>query len=298
MPNEDNVIDVEAEELPDDPDNLPAVIPKPTTGQKGTHEHAEPMRKWSEEWWSAQSPHTQSRRCRAHSSRTGEPCKNLAMQGGTACRYHGGAAKHVKAAARARLENAAELMAKQLLGIALTAESEAVKLAAIKDSLDRAGLRPPAEVVLSQGESKPYEELFDGISSLSREDSRARRGYDASPAAYGTEGNEHLPPTQSDPPNPSDNGDSCARRNLSNPSDDMSDVHYPGASPSAPHGSPPAEGGTVRPPRPCGSDRDGQAGSPVRHVTGDDAIRLANAANRKIGALKAIESPHKRYRRP
>jgi hypothetical protein len=45
-------------------------------------------------------------------------------------------------------------------------------------------------------------------------------------------------------------------------------------------------------------DRDRQRQPPQRHVTGDDAIRLANQANREIGALKAIESPHKRYRRP
>jgi hypothetical protein len=45
-------------------------------------------------------------------------------------------------------------------------------------------------------------------------------------------------------------------------------------------------------------DRQRQPQRAQRHVTGDDAIRLANAANREIGALKAIESPHKRYPRP
>ena len=40
-------------------------------------------------------------------------------------------------------------MAKQLLGIAESAESEAVKLAAVRDLLDRAGLNPPAEVEIS-----------------------------------------------------------------------------------------------------------------------------------------------------
>lgn len=39
-------------------------------------------------------------------------------------------------------------MAKELLGIATSAESEAVKLAAVRDALDRAGLKPPAQVEL------------------------------------------------------------------------------------------------------------------------------------------------------
>jgi hypothetical protein len=37
-------------------------------------------------------------------------------------------------------------MAKALLGIAQSAESEAVKLAAVKDALDRAGLKAPTQV--------------------------------------------------------------------------------------------------------------------------------------------------------
>jgi hypothetical protein len=274
MPDEDNVIDAE---IVEESDNLPAVI------EKSTHEHTEPMRKWSEEWWAAQSPHTQSRRCRAHSSRTGEPCKNLAMQGGTACRYHGGAAKHVKAAARARLENAAELMAKQLLGIALTAESEAVKLAAIKDSLDRAGLKPPAEVVLSQGEPKPWEELFEGISGGTRAESRKARGVpDAQDNFAGVEG-AHLhassqegtecqssrPPTERDPDDQTGPAATPPGREFRDPTTDPRDF-----------------------------DRERQPRPPQRHICGDDAIRLANEANRQIGALKAIESPHKRYRRP
>ena len=58
-------------------------------------------------------------------------------------------APQVKAAARARLENAADRMARNLLGLATEAESETVKLGATNSALDRAGLKPPAEVVLS-----------------------------------------------------------------------------------------------------------------------------------------------------
>jgi hypothetical protein len=51
-------------------------------------------------------------------------------------------------------------MAKTLLGIASGGESEAVKLAAVKDALDRAGVPAKAEVAV---ELKPYEELLMGI---------------------------------------------------------------------------------------------------------------------------------------
>ncbi|MGV7660167.1 hypothetical protein PJM47_30705, partial [Mycobacterium kansasii] len=37
------------------------------------------------------------------------------------------------------------------------------------------------------------------------------------------------------------------------------------------------------------------------HITGETAMRLANEANRQAGvfeAQRAIESPHRRYRRP
>ena len=128
------------------------------------------------------SPEVRAGRCIAH-KKTGERCKNAGISGSTVCRFHGGAAKHVKAAARARLENAADLMAKQLLWIAINAESEAVKLAAIRDALDRAGLKPPAEVVLSQGENKPYEEVFEGVGGGTRAESRRDRGVHDAEAA-------------------------------------------------------------------------------------------------------------------
>jgi hypothetical protein len=51
-------------------------------------------------------------------------------------------------------------MAKTLLGIASGAESEAVKLAAVKDALDRAGVPAKAEVTV---ELKPWEQLIGDI---------------------------------------------------------------------------------------------------------------------------------------
>ncbi len=272
MPDKDNVIDVEAVEI-EGSDHLPAVIPRQASRAEGTHEHGEPMRKWSEEWWAAQSASTQARRCRAHSSRTGEPCKNLALQGGTACRYHGGAAPHVKAAARARLDNAAEVMAKQLLGLALTAESEGVQLAAVKDALDRTIGKAPTTVEI--GPTKPYEEVLEGISTMTRAESRRARGVPDS-------GGESSSPASAE----ALFGDEIA------------------AGENAQAYSPPAQ---PREPEPSDSDRERSAQrrqpprSQVQHVTGEAAMRLANEANRAIGAMPdqlALESRHKRYPRP
>ena len=64
-------------------------------------------------------------------------------------------------------------MAKTLLGIASGAESEAVKLAAVKDALDRAGVPAKAEVTV---ELKPWEQLMCdivGIAPISRDEHRA-----------------------------------------------------------------------------------------------------------------------------
>lgn len=73
-------------------------------------------------------------------------------------------------------------MAKELLGIAVSAESEAVKLAAVKDALDRAGLGAKAEVALAV---KPWEDIMNdvaGVANISLAESRARRGLPDEPA--------------------------------------------------------------------------------------------------------------------
>ena len=105
------------------------------------------------------------RPCSAHSSRTGEPCRKPAIAGGTVCRTHGGAASVAKAKARKRIEEAADRLARQLLGIAEGAESEAVRLAAVKDALDRAGIQAKTAATVTVS-VKPWETVMEGISKV------------------------------------------------------------------------------------------------------------------------------------
>lgn len=267
MSNSDQpeIIDVEAEEILED-SNLPALVEQPIR----TYRSDEPIRE-QRDWPHGPAP---ERRCVAH-RKNGDRCKNAAIKGATVCRYHGGAAKHVKAAARARLENAADLMAKELLKIALTADSEGVALAAVKDALDRAGLKAPAEVVLSQGETKPYETVFDSIGgnppdgSLDVSSGYGPAGQESSPApAYGEYAEQREQSSQDGPLGQAE------RHEFDRDS----------------HAQPRNE---ARPQR-----------TPARremHITGMAAIRIANEANSAAGVFeeqRAIESPHKRYRRP
>jgi len=100
----------------------------------------------------------EERRCVGH-KRTGARCQRPAILGGTVCRHHGGAAPHVKKAARARLENAADRLARQLLGMAEDPDMPpAIKLAALRDALDRAGVGARQALDVSV-EMKPYERL-------------------------------------------------------------------------------------------------------------------------------------------
>ena len=104
-----------------------------------------------------------SKKCTAHSKRTGAPCNNPPIAGLSVCRMHGGATKAAKAAARRRIDAAADRMAKELLKMATDDNvSDAIKLAAIRDALDRAGLKAPAQVEIEVG-TKPWEGLAEGI---------------------------------------------------------------------------------------------------------------------------------------
>ncbi len=147
-------------------------IPSESTNQDERPRQSKKVHQWSEEWWAQARPEVQAHRCKAH-RKNGARCLKAAINGGTVCRYHGGAAKHVKAAARARLDKAADRMARNLLRLADDADSEQVQLKATDSALDRVGIRPPNEVFISPGQGKPYEEVFEGISTMTREESRA-----------------------------------------------------------------------------------------------------------------------------
>ena len=64
------------------------------------------------------------------------------------------------------MQNAADKMARELLGMVTNPNvSDSVKLAAIKDALDRAGLKPITTVDLEVS-TKPWESVFEGISQI------------------------------------------------------------------------------------------------------------------------------------
>jgi hypothetical protein len=117
-----------------------------------------------------------TRRCTAHSSRTGERCRKWAIRGRATCATHGSGTKAAKRKARERLELAADRMARQLLRMATDDNvSDAVKLSAIRDALDRAGLKPPTTVDLEIG-SRPFAQILDKMESGSRAEFRRSIG--------------------------------------------------------------------------------------------------------------------------
>ncbi|TAM64115.1 hypothetical protein [Mycobacterium sp.] len=127
---------------------------------------------YSDDWWLERNDQN---RCVA-TRKNGERCLKPANRGMTVCRTHGGAAPQVRCKAKERLELAADRMAKELLGIATDGQSEAVKLNAIRDALDRAGLGAKTEVSL---ELKPWEQLMGdiaGVATISRAEHRAQQG--------------------------------------------------------------------------------------------------------------------------
>lgn len=127
---------------------------------------------YSDDWWLDRNDQN---RCVAV-RKNGERCLKPANRGTTVCRTHGGGAPQVKRKAKERLELAADRMARELLGMATSAESEAVKLNAIRDALDRAGLGAKTEVSV---EVRPWEQLMGdivGVATISRAEHRAQHG--------------------------------------------------------------------------------------------------------------------------
>ncbi len=92
--------------------------------------------------------------CTAMSKQTKERCGNPPIKGGKVCRFHGGKAPQVEAAAARRVLN--DLVGPALTEMAAILSDDktpaAVKLGAIKDILDRTGFKPSTVVeVLSIG---------------------------------------------------------------------------------------------------------------------------------------------------
>jgi hypothetical protein len=91
-----------------------------------------------------------SQRCAAHTQR-GSLCQRWSVLGGRVCQVHGGAAPQVKAAAERRLLAMVEpalVVLRQLLD---SADNDSVRMAAIRDILDRTGFKP-REVVEAQSD--------------------------------------------------------------------------------------------------------------------------------------------------
>lgn len=102
-----------------------------------------------------------ARRCVAH-KKNGQQCRRWAIRGGTVCTHHGGRAPAVKAKARQRLDEAADRMARALLDIAISAESESVRLAATRDALDRSGITAKSAAELPR-EPQAWEVLLADV---------------------------------------------------------------------------------------------------------------------------------------
>ena len=77
-----------------------------------------------------------ARRCKGHSSRTKQPCKNPAIQGGFVCTTHGGRAPQVKAKAAQRVR---DLLAEAIDPDRVLRESGRVAFSDIRDLFDAKG---------------------------------------------------------------------------------------------------------------------------------------------------------------
>ena len=94
----------------------------------------------------------ESRRCTAHSSQTGEPCKKAAIRGGTVCASHGGQAPQVKKTARERLEaliDPAINTLRKVLQQGLDTGNASSAVRAALGILDRCGFHPSQCVELT-----------------------------------------------------------------------------------------------------------------------------------------------------
>lgn len=84
--------------------------------------------------------------------RNGQPCMNYAIKGSNVCRLHGGSAPQVRAAAQVRLLMASDNLMASLLKIANDETIPVqIRLAAIRDGLDRANIVGTQQISLELG---------------------------------------------------------------------------------------------------------------------------------------------------
>lgn len=103
---------------------------------------------------------TPSNLCKA-TRRDGTPCRRPPIQGATVCRAHGGAAPQVKAKAQQRLLDKVPKMLRMLNAMASNEDiPPAVRLAAIRDWLDGAGVDRKIEIDLT---SSTFTEMVAGV---------------------------------------------------------------------------------------------------------------------------------------
>ena len=108
----------------------------------------------------------------------GDPCKNAPMLGGKRCRMHGGAAPQVKRKAQERLLDGVPKMLRMLKELASNEDvPPQVRLAAIRDWLDRAGIDRKIEIEVK---SSSFEEMVMGVLAEVSEDVAIANGQDYS----------------------------------------------------------------------------------------------------------------------
>jgi hypothetical protein len=121
----------------------------------------------------------------------GEPCRARPARGANVCRVHGGSAPQVKAAAKRRLAQAADVLVQRLPAFALDGDTtDNVALQAIIAALDRGGLTAKQAIEIGV-DPAPWEEVLSnlaGIAQITREESRAARGLPAAPELPGGRG--------------------------------------------------------------------------------------------------------------
>ena len=263
---EDEIIDVEIVE------NLPAVIEDSHLWNDPPEKRQFPPEAPPSPRRDAELAGNPGRRCTSHRT-NGNPCRRWAVKGTNVCPHHGARAPQVLNKARYRIEAASNKLMGKLIEVAFDdSKPAAVQLDAIKDALNRAGMKPPTTVEI--GPTKPFEEIFEGIAeSTTRAESRRARGLEPDAIDLDSSDRESISANYSPThPAPAERT-TCADTDYDR--SDSTQAHRRGY-------------------RDESHQRNWQ--NAAQHVTGDDAMTVATATNRAIGALPPPrELPSRRW---